>query len=704
MPERTHMALPANVDTGLVTGRFIVGVIDGPDLDDEPNAVPAQGTVSFTASVPYLPNPTANPAPVTILKAPIIGVLDSDGYLCVRNIDGSAGQRGLRLVATDDPDLSVQGWTWNVTYTFESVNGIRPQIQSHSMALPSGASVDLTSVVKVPSSQGIGTEQAEALVASAQAAAALAAEAAQATDAGVATLLTSGEQTAPILAAKVDRGALYVEASDYGAVGDGVTDDTAALQAWLDAPGPVRRLHDGTYRITAGLTSAEPGRQIVCDGATILADAPEATALTVAGDDSHVRVTIDGANTAAWGVHATGARIEIGFSDISRLRSETGAANGIRVTNGGGSHVHHNRISDVHAVGNATGGDANGASRAIVITGDGDATGNHLVDANIIEQITGEEGDAIHVSLSGGAYARTRVTGNIIRDVSRRAVKVQASGVHVGGNVYEHHGPPPSNGTALIDVQYVHDCEVVANTLDASLFPMGVQVTGTPESRCLRTSVNRNTITGTDDTAYGITAMRCADFSATGNLVRGTVGPVRLSGVSGALVEGNTIRGGAAGFNVGIKIVADCTDVIARGNIGFDGPRNMLIENDSPAAVVESNHARFATTGQVVRGLANAVRSVYRANTSSGPGAATFGAFTDQTVSMVASLNAGGTAGVSADVFWTTGDPTTTLPGRVSSRGDIAYNRTPTAGGVAGWICVTAGTPGTWKALGTIAA
>lgn len=38
---------------------------------------------------------------------------------------------------------------------------------------------------------------------------------AQATDAGVATLLTSGEQTAPLLAAKVDKGALTLSAADY---------------------------------------------------------------------------------------------------------------------------------------------------------------------------------------------------------------------------------------------------------------------------------------------------------------------------------------------------------------------------------------------------------------------------------------------------------------------------------------------------------
>jgi len=37
-------------------------------------------------------------------------------------------------------------------------------------------------------------------------------------------------------------------------------------------------------------------------------------------------------------------------------------------------------------------------------------------------------------------------------------------------------------------------------------------------------------------------------------------------------------------------------------------------------------------------------------------------------------------------------------------RGDMVWTPTPTAGGVPGWICVTAGTPGTWKAMAALAA
>ncbi len=36
--------------------------------------------------------------------------------------------------------------------------------------------------------------------------------------------------------------------------------------------------------------------------------------------------------------------------------------------------------------------------------------------------------------------------------------------------------------------------------------------------------------------------------------------------------------------------------------------------------------------------------------------------------------------------------------------GDICYNTTPVAGGAPGWVCTTAGTPGTWKAMANLAA
>lgn len=210
---------PANVQTGLVTGRFIVGVADGPDEGQEPDFIAAVGRILFVASVPYLPDPTADPAPVTLLQAPVVGVLDHEGYLCTVNEAGGPGERGIRLIATDDPDLLVQEWTWNVKYTFETVNGVEPRIEPHAFFLPSDAAVDLTTLVKVPSSPGLGLEQVEAAVLRAEEEAAKAQLAANESAALVAQTFVAAEVQGDDLVLTRDNGETVVAGDVRGAQG-----------------------------------------------------------------------------------------------------------------------------------------------------------------------------------------------------------------------------------------------------------------------------------------------------------------------------------------------------------------------------------------------------------------------------------------------------------------------------------------------------
>lgn len=37
-------------------------------------------------------------------------------------------------------------------------------------------------------------------------------------------------------------------------------------------------------------------------------------------------------------------------------------------------------------------------------------------------------------------------------------------------------------------------------------------------------------------------------------------------------------------------------------------------------------------------------------------------------------------------------------------RGEVVWNDEPAGSGTPGWVCVTAGTPGTWKAMANLAA
>ncbi|WP_434922947.1 phosphodiester glycosidase family protein [Glutamicibacter sp. PAEs-4] len=206
-------------------------------MDQEPDFIAAVGRILFVASVPYLPDPTADPAPVTLLQAPVVGVLDHEGYLCTVNEAGGPGERGIRLIATDDPDLLVQEWTWNVKYTFETVNGVEPKIEPHAFFLPSDAAVDLTTLVKVPSSPGLGLEQVEAAVLRAEEEAAKAQLAANESAALVAQTFVAAEVQGDDLVLTRDNGETVVAGDVRGAQGDPGPNTIPTMEAVATAIG-----------------------------------------------------------------------------------------------------------------------------------------------------------------------------------------------------------------------------------------------------------------------------------------------------------------------------------------------------------------------------------------------------------------------------------------------------------------------------------
>lgn len=162
---------PSVLSTGRVHGRFIIAVIDGPDPGDEPDVIPAKGRIVFKASIEYTTVGEGADA-VTMILAPVAGVLDDEGYLCTPHPEtGEPMYRGVVLTATDDPDMSVTGWTWSADYRFEPSGTVTYKIPAHSFELPSMADRDLSTLVKVPSSPGYGLPQAEGAALRAEAAA-----------------------------------------------------------------------------------------------------------------------------------------------------------------------------------------------------------------------------------------------------------------------------------------------------------------------------------------------------------------------------------------------------------------------------------------------------------------------------------------------------------------------------------------------------
>lgn len=148
--------VPINVNYGVVVGQFIASMGDTSDEGREPDAVPMGGTITFTPSIVSVKNVSIQPNPVTVIKTAVVGVLDEEGFLCNNVIDTSTGlrQRGVPLVATDDPDINPTGWTWTANYNL-TLNGVPVAGPGkHSFEVPMGMDTDLTVVSPVSTSTG----------------------------------------------------------------------------------------------------------------------------------------------------------------------------------------------------------------------------------------------------------------------------------------------------------------------------------------------------------------------------------------------------------------------------------------------------------------------------------------------------------------------------------------------------------------------
>lgn len=131
-----------NLLYGRVTGRFVAIVNDGEDSNTLPDAVPMNGTVTFTASVSHAQNEAIS---TTLFPEPIECVLDRDGYLTY------GGTRGVDLLASDN--LNPKGWAWRVDFNLRA--GVHKRShKSFYFENPSGRETDLSQVTPVVNPAG----------------------------------------------------------------------------------------------------------------------------------------------------------------------------------------------------------------------------------------------------------------------------------------------------------------------------------------------------------------------------------------------------------------------------------------------------------------------------------------------------------------------------------------------------------------------
>jgi len=439
--------------------------------------------------------------------------------------------------------------------------------------------------------------------------------------AGQASVLAAGTSAARSLAELL---ADAVGPESFGAVGDGVTDDTAALAAAIGSGRPVR-LGPRTYRVdgqwmitqpntvllgTPGLSVLKRGQQ-QGNGAWIAVMAPGFRADGITFDANNQGVTQE-----SWTVLVTGACTS---SDIHRC-TFTG---GVGAVLGSGLVLQSATFDTSHVVRDCV--FANNAAHGIwvqacrgVLVSECRAHGNGAHGINVdfndpghvqqvrLVQVSGNRCWGNQRGIAVGNYnvpnaeppvwgnaqpdaACVLVSGNICHDNVAYGISASGRAILVSGNLLADNGTTTGHGAGLL-----------ANFAASRAWG--------------------NTVTGTS--FYGIDAGGCEDADISGNHILGHGYAINCGGSRNLRVDGNVQSGfslaGICVFNVesdgqgrNFGIAADAVALtgnrIAMGGTAegiwlIDGPRRVLVEGNDFTGRTPEQCLRADTDSVIVRG------------------------------------------------------------------------------------------------------
>lgn len=403
----------------------------------------------------------------------------------------------------------------------------------------------------------------------------------------------SGNEYDPSKWTRVD---LEFSPREYGVKGDGIADDTSALQAWLDAGGI--RLGDMTCRITGALTLSGDNRHFYTDNSILVADTVGITVLNVTGNNCTISVRIDGANKASYGVKGTGSGCIVENCRIENLYSNTNTARGIEYTTSGGVTIRRNTIRSVNSVGDATGGNGNGFARgiALIAANGAAATERSYITNNIISDVIGEEGDAIAILFFDGVAnpflsAKVTIARNEIKNVSRRFIKIQGSDVVIHKNILNYDlTTTPVGGTTAIDLIQSEYITVTDNEINPNLIGGSIAANGTSGASLRGITVRGNIIRQAETkTGAHIYLNYVTDPSVTHNVIRGGGGGILIGSSNHAFVAWNTTFGGVT-TERSFQINASNTNAVVRENTNMNPARTDYLQNSGTGAYSVGNY------------------------------------------------------------------------------------------------------------------
>lgn len=228
----------------------------------------------------------------------------------------------------------------------------------------------------------------------------------------------------------------YVDVRDYGAVGDGTTDDTAAFEAAIAAAnGKEIWLGSNTYvitPITSTLNIRMRGR-----GATIKAhSSATGTLFSPSGDLRLEGIKFDGSNLVGLqrllSVGITGdEKNDVVDCEFKNLSSDT-YATAITVNFCAYANIERCYFNSIKALANGTVGDGNGPVRcvqfgySIKLGRVVNCTFEDINNRTAGGSFAWEDADAIYINPGSGTSQTIQVSGCLFKNVGKRAVKMQS--------------------------------------------------------------------------------------------------------------------------------------------------------------------------------------------------------------------------------------------------------------------------------------